>query len=468
MSVNLNTHIILPVLYLLQSTFCLLGAATYYVATSGNDLNPGTLNEPWRTIQHASETMLPGDTANIQSGDYGERVSSIRDGQPGSPIIFQTSGNVRTGGFTLKHSYITIDGFEFDASGVPLYQGVVALNTGANNAVISNNSITSPGENLYGIWVNHSASPYPEDVTISNNSFIEIAYHALSLRGSNYTVNDNFFQTSLGGDAIRMHASNSVIRNNTFDDWSNKVGNGNHTDIIQAFSDNGETARNVIFENNIVKDCEECQIGNITDDDFDGKISNWTFRNNLYINVEQAISIYAEGFHWYNNTFYRCTQNTGHPILLRNSNDRGAANNAILHNNVFLECGSDPSNVYRGWYSVDSGLENITTNYNAVSGTNQAKKSDFNESNGINGGNFLDLATNGVFSPTVDSPLIDAGIKISNISTDIEGFPRVNGFNSDIGAYEYQGENSNIGAYEYQGEKAPNSPSNLSIDPIDL
>lgn len=32
----------------------------YYVSTTGNDENPGTLTSPWRTIQKAVTTVTPG------------------------------------------------------------------------------------------------------------------------------------------------------------------------------------------------------------------------------------------------------------------------------------------------------------------------------------------------------------------------------------------------------------------------
>ena len=39
-------------------------AANYYVATNGNDTNPGTgTNAPWRTVQKAANTLSPGDAA---------------------------------------------------------------------------------------------------------------------------------------------------------------------------------------------------------------------------------------------------------------------------------------------------------------------------------------------------------------------------------------------------------------------
>lgn len=42
----------------------------YYVATTGNDSNPGTKEEPWATIQKAAKTLKPGDTVYIRGGTY--------------------------------------------------------------------------------------------------------------------------------------------------------------------------------------------------------------------------------------------------------------------------------------------------------------------------------------------------------------------------------------------------------------
>jgi len=37
-------------------------ADTYFVAPGGHDGWPGTDSRPWTTIQHAAETLGPGDT----------------------------------------------------------------------------------------------------------------------------------------------------------------------------------------------------------------------------------------------------------------------------------------------------------------------------------------------------------------------------------------------------------------------
>ncbi len=111
---------------------CLFPAAaeagnTYYVATNGNDMNAGTLDSPWLTIQHGAETMVAGDTVFIKGGTYNENVLTVRSGNatdgyikfsayPGErPIIDGTDGTGVTtsdNGFIISKSYIKLTGLE--------------------------------------------------------------------------------------------------------------------------------------------------------------------------------------------------------------------------------------------------------------------------------------------------------------------------------------------------------------------
>src|SRR5262249_45232346 len=43
---------------------------TYYVATNGNDSNPGTISQPFRTIKKGIGILNAGDTLYIRSGTY--------------------------------------------------------------------------------------------------------------------------------------------------------------------------------------------------------------------------------------------------------------------------------------------------------------------------------------------------------------------------------------------------------------
>jgi len=74
---------------LLAFQVCL--ATDYYVdgtAPSASDGNPGTLQSPWSTIQHAAETAVAGDTIYIKAGTYSEHVYTENPGEAGRHIVF--------------------------------------------------------------------------------------------------------------------------------------------------------------------------------------------------------------------------------------------------------------------------------------------------------------------------------------------------------------------------------------------
>lgn len=61
------------------------GATTFYVSTTGSDAQPGTLVEPWATIQHAVENVGPGDEIFVRGGSYaGARIET--SGTAAQPI----------------------------------------------------------------------------------------------------------------------------------------------------------------------------------------------------------------------------------------------------------------------------------------------------------------------------------------------------------------------------------------------
>lgn len=72
----------------MAATASAASAATYLVALEGDDANPGTMAQPWRTIGKAAQTLEPGDTVYIRAGTYGERVAPQRSGAPGKYITY--------------------------------------------------------------------------------------------------------------------------------------------------------------------------------------------------------------------------------------------------------------------------------------------------------------------------------------------------------------------------------------------
>jgi len=49
--------------------------ATFFVSTTGNDANAGTSSAPWRTIQHAANSVHAGGTVQVLGGVYNESVT---------------------------------------------------------------------------------------------------------------------------------------------------------------------------------------------------------------------------------------------------------------------------------------------------------------------------------------------------------------------------------------------------------
>ena len=63
-------------------------AHDYYVSPTGNDINAGTIEQPFRTIQRAASLMVAGDTAYVRAGTYRETVMPARSGTATAPITF--------------------------------------------------------------------------------------------------------------------------------------------------------------------------------------------------------------------------------------------------------------------------------------------------------------------------------------------------------------------------------------------
>lgn len=65
----------------------------YYVATNGNDFNPGTFAAPFATIQKCAEVVTAGQTCSIRGGTYREKVKPANSGLSGAPIRFEPYQN---------------------------------------------------------------------------------------------------------------------------------------------------------------------------------------------------------------------------------------------------------------------------------------------------------------------------------------------------------------------------------------
>jgi len=228
---------------LLTSALLMAGAAraapsanTYYVAPTGDDANPGTLAQPWRTIQHAADQLTPGDTVYIRAGTYHEHVNVTRSGSAGAWLTLAAypgeTPTVDGEGFDLwnwgavidlsEQSYVRVSGLRVINSA---YAGIFA-DTGSHLIVdhcITYNTASS-GIAFFGA----------RDVLVDSNEVIWAGWggqqeHISIADVNGFEVRDNRvhgFNPATGGkegiDAKDGAANGSIHHNQVYD--LNRVG----------------------------------------------------------------------------------------------------------------------------------------------------------------------------------------------------------------------------------------------------
>ena len=61
----------------------------FYVSTTGSDSNPGTIDQPWQTVQKALSTLQAGQIAYIRGGTYSQNLFLNRAGTATAPFTIR-------------------------------------------------------------------------------------------------------------------------------------------------------------------------------------------------------------------------------------------------------------------------------------------------------------------------------------------------------------------------------------------
>jgi hypothetical protein len=140
------------------------GAATYFVAPTGSDENPGTIGKPFASLQKANTLLAPGDVVYIRGGTYRVKEKEVArfDGIFAYPVVFDRSGtrerpirylayedeepvfdfsdvkpkNYRVYAFTVTGSWLEFKGITLTGVQVTILkhtQSVSVFNTGSYN-----------------------------------------------------------------------------------------------------------------------------------------------------------------------------------------------------------------------------------------------------------------------------------------------------------------------------------------------
>jgi hypothetical protein len=153
-------------------------AATYYVATTGNNASAGSSGAPWRTLQYAADHVGAGDTVIVAPGNYvGFNLET--SGTPSARITFKAQkgavinavNGVTKDGINLENaSYVTIDGFTLSGTNDPATSraGIRAVGDGFDTGVFSKGVIIQNNTaDRWGVWGIFTA--FADDITIQNN-----------------------------------------------------------------------------------------------------------------------------------------------------------------------------------------------------------------------------------------------------------------------------------------------------------
>ena len=89
-------------------------AADYFVAPTGSDSHPGTLGEPFATIQKGIDQLQAGDTLHLREGSYHEQVRIVSlHGRKGKPITVKAYEGERVtldGSVPIRSTWVPYQG----------------------------------------------------------------------------------------------------------------------------------------------------------------------------------------------------------------------------------------------------------------------------------------------------------------------------------------------------------------------
>ncbi len=474
--------------------------AAFYVATTGNDNNNGSIGAPWRTIQHAATTATAGATVYVMGGVYNEIVTFANSGSatagyitfesyPGQTAIVDGTGLTVPGGqyglLTIANqSYLAIGGFEIrnytsnTTAAVPI--GIYVTGAGSNIQLLGNRihdiATTAKGcaANALGIAVYGSSAPASiNNLTIGGNEVFDNTTgcsETVTLNGNveNWSVTNNLIHddNNIGFDAIGFE---HVSPDPAYDQARNGEVSGNIVYNITSYDNPAYGAQyaadgiyvdggtQITIERNVV---HHADLNMELASEIQGHVTSYiTARSNLIYKANSVgVSIGGYGAARGGTDHCDIVNNT---LFLNDAKNTGNgefqiqyyATNNIFENNIVNATGhglflhsrttSEPMPAtldYNLYYSSVGAAAGVWQwNQTVYQGFSRYQKATGQDAHSrFANPLFLSTATPDL-QVQPSSPAVDAGVDLGPTvvgTLDFAGNPRVQGPNIDIGAYE--------------------------------
>jgi hypothetical protein len=420
------------------------------VAPTGSDLNPGTIDAPWLTIQHAVNALRPGESAVVAAGTYNERVTIVSSATSDMPIVLQAAqgADVRLLGFNITGSYWTVSGFD-----------VSTQSNGSNGygIYISGNAAYDTVRNNYVHELCHEGifmEPTVSHISVIDNRIWRAEMAGVNINGvydliqSNEIWDTQQVPVNLGGiyaacqtpggadaDGMRFFGQHHDIRSNYLHDISDgtPANPSPHIDCFQTWGSSAMTVDDILIERNW---CRWPAASTSVDDEASmiegrsGPVGTVTYRNNVFANMRQGINIGSgvAALRVWNNTWDHILEEA---VIF--SNTRSSADQII--NNIFFDVGSGGDS----YACIPAGSPTVATN-------------DFFMRSGTPGtwcSNAPFVSVDPMFTNAGDSsgagadyhlrstsPVSDSATTLTGVPDDYDGTARPIGSGYSIGAFE--------------------------------
>ena len=409
-------------------------AATYYVATTGNDASTCTqaksASTPKKTIPAGVNCLAGGDTLIVKAGTY-------------------TDQEVKNPPAGTANAYTVIMGDPSGARPVmsPTWskRGLSCTN-GASCRYIEfkNFEIDSPYEcmKLYGV----DTLGYPHHVRYINNYCHDTKANGIitfsSYRGfvgGDHLIQNNEFshcgigtpQYTAGMNTIYNPGNRSIVEGNVFHDGSQGVGiwKCQGPDNKGSCGQTPHQIQNVIIRNNIFY-----RMGR-TD------LNPWSSGASLYSGIH--VSVTGGGHRIYNNIIYASgSTSIFRGIYLAARGDRtGTLPNHVYNNTIYDLKHASAYGIYVRQDPPEGVTHVIANNIVYQAGAGMLTTGHTVTGNLTTNPSFVDPAS-GNFNLKIGSAAIDTGEVLDIVTTDFRGVRRPQGAGYDIGAYE-TGDGSN-------------------------